>query len=426
VGALKIVLAHFRNRMTTSFWQHTHQRERTTYDVVVVGGGIIGCSTAYWLSQREPSLDVAIVEALTLGAGASGRNAGFLIQGTDVDFLADIDRYGKRTARHLWAFTRDNRDLIASELRKSAFGWRADGALTVATTPQENERLQGCVPPLRAAGAPVVHLDVEKTNARLQSVGYHGGLFVTSGATVDPLRLVHHIAEQSRADLRTQQRVDAVQSEGRGVRVDTTSLQLRAEQVVLAVGASLPSLVPALSEYVRPVRAQMLATAPADTHHVSLPVYTHGGKFYIRQVNDRSVLAGGGRQSHREAEVTDTDTTTPAVQAAIERHLHRHFPWTQSLAVRQRWSGIMAFSPDGRPVVGRVPELPGSFFVTGCTGHGLGYGFRLGRLVADLVGGTPRPDGIELFAASRFPDDNPDPTEETLHSRTENQHYSSS
>lgn len=62
----------------------------------------------------------------------------------------------------------------------------------------------------------------------------------------------------------------------------------------------------------------------------------------------------------------------------------------------------MGFSPDERPVVGRVPGHPEGIFATGFTGHGMGYGFRMGRLLADLAGGTRRPEALDLFAASRF------------------------
>ena len=392
-------------RMTTLIWQHAHRKRETVYDVIVVGGGIVGCSTAYWLRRRQPNLDVAIVEAGTLGAGASGRNAGFVVQGTDVDFLSDIERYGRRTARRLWHFTRDNRDLLSSELHTSTFGWQSDGSLTVAATESENQRLQECVPRLRAAGAPVVHLDADKTNARLQSAGFAGSLYVTTGAVVNPLRLVHHIAAESGADVRTQHPVQAVQYEDPGVTLRTPHLRFRADQAVLAVGASLPSLVSSLRSVAQPMRAQMLSTQPTEGQHVSVPVYSHGGEFYVRQLEGGTVLAGGGRHSHAEAEATATDATTPAVQAAIERYLHRHFPWTQAVPIDRRWSGTMTFSPDGRPVVGPVPDLPGSVFATGFTGHGMGYGFRMGRLLADLVSGTSRPDGYDLFSAARFDED---------------------
>lgn len=62
----------------------------------------------------------------------------------------------------------------------------------------------------------------------------------------------------------------------------------------------------------------------------------------------------------------------------------------------------MAFSPDGLPVVGPVPDHPEGVFATGFTGHGMGYGFRMGRLLAELVRGTDRPKWFDLFAASRF------------------------
>ncbi len=390
--------------MTVSIWQQARHEQEAVYDVIVVGGGIIGCSTAYWLSRRQPSLRVALLEARTLGAGASGRNAGFVLQGTHTDYRSDMDRYGERTARRLWNFTRENRDLLAKELRGTAFDWRSDGSLTAAGSAEEEERLRAGLPHLRTAGVPAIYLDPDEANDRVRASGFHGGLFVTSGAVVDPLRLVRHIAAKSEADVHTLHPVEGIAWRDSGVRLDTPKQRFRADRVVLAMGPSLPELVPSTSAFVRPVRAQMLATAPAEAHDIPVPVYSHGGGFYVRQLGDGRVLAGGGRHPHRDAEETSTDATTPAVQATIERYLHTYFPWTQSLPIAQRWSGTMGFSPDERPVVGRVPDHPNGLFATGFTGHGIGYGFRMGRLLADLAGGGQRPKALDLFAASRFED----------------------
>jgi glycine/D-amino acid oxidase-like deaminating enzyme len=379
------------------------------YDVVVVGGGIVGCSTAYWLGRQHPSLRVAIVEAKTLGAGASGRNAGFILQGTAADYLTDVKRYGKRTARRLWSFTRSNRDLLASELPGSAFGWEGEGSLTVAGDADEDGRLRDSVSRLRAAGAPVVYLDSGKANERLSSTGFHGGLYVTTGGVLNPLRLVQYLAEESGADLRTHHPVHDIHWDDDGAILETPDLRLWGRRVVLAPGPALPDLVPSLSRYVRPVRAQMLATAPAPHQSIPVPVYSHEGGFYVRQLGDGTVLAGGGRHQHRAAEETAVDRTTPAVQSTIERYLHTYYPWTRSLSIRERWSGTMGFSPDGRPVVGPVPDHPDSVFATGFTGHGMGYGFRMGRLLAQRIGGTQRPDGYDLFSASRFDDEETGP-----------------
>jgi len=389
--------------MSISFWQQSHRRQTLSYDVVIVGGGIVGCSTAYWLHRRRPSLRVALVEAHTLGGGASGRNAGFVLQGASADYGEDVDRYGERTARRLWHFTRANRDLMASELTGTVFGWASDGSLTVAGDVAEDERLRESVAQLRAAGAPVVYLDPEEANDRIEGRDFYGGLYVTTGAVVDPLRLVRHLARTSEATVHTHLPVQELHwNERDGVLLDTPDLRLWGRRVVLTVGPSLPALVPTLSDYVRPVRAQMLATTPAQTTAIEHPVYSHQGGFYVRQLDEGEVLVGGGRHQHRDAENTAVDSTTPAVQATIERYLHTHFPWSRELSVQRRWSGTMGFSPDGRPVIGLVPEHPDSLFATGFTGHGMGYGFRMGRLLAARACGRSRPDGYDLFTASRF------------------------
>lgn len=390
--------------MTVSIWQQAQREQETAYDVIVVGGGLVGCSTAYWLHRRKPSLRVALLEARTLGAEASGRNAGFILQGTHANYRSDMERYGERTARRLWNFTRTNRNLLAQELRGTAFAWRSDGSLTAAGSADEDDRLRASLSHLRAAGAPAVHLDSDETDDRLQASGFHGGLFVTTGAVVNPLQLVRHVAAQSGADVHTRHPVERIHWDESGVLLDTPGRRFRTDRVVLALGPSLPNLLPAASSFVRPVRAQMLATAPADASHIPVPVYSHHGGFYVRQLEDGRVLAGGGRHQHRDAEETSADTTTPAVQATIERYLHTYFPWTQPLSIEQRWSGTMGFSPDGRPVVGRVPGHPEGIFATGFTGHGMGYGFRMGRLLADVVVDASRPEALDLFAASRFED----------------------
>jgi glycine/D-amino acid oxidase-like deaminating enzyme len=387
--------------MSVSFWQRASSTDAATFDVAIVGGGIIGCSTAFWLRRRRSKLRVAIVEAHSIGHGASGRNAGFLLQGTDRDYISDVDRHGAQQAKQLWRFTRENRTLIESELQGPSFDFHASGSLVVAGDKAEDKRLQASVSPLRAIGAPVVHLSPKETNRRLQARGFHGSLYVTSGAMLNPLKLVQHIAAKSEAQVFEYQPARQVTPVGDHYRIETEGRQIEAGQVVVAVGAHLPQLIPSLDRYVRPVRAQMLATEPS-AEHMSVPAYSHAGEFYIRQAPNGEVLVGGARHRHADDEVGYEDATTSAVQRDLEEYLHEHFPWTHDLNVTQRWSGTMGFSPDGLPVVGAVPEQPGNVWATGFTGHGMGYGFRMGQLLAALALGDSSPSGYRLFAASRF------------------------
>ena len=387
--------------MTASIWQQAHRRRSISYDVAIVGGGIVGCATAYWLHQRDPALRVAIVEAGSLGDGASGRNAGFVLLGTHQDYLTAIRSYGERTAHRLWQFTRENRRLL-SELSGSSFGWKEHGTLTVAGDDEEDDRLRRALPYMRAAGIPVVYLGPSETRQRLNGRAFQGSLYVTSGAAIDPLRLVRYLAAQSQADVLSHHRVTRMRQSAPGVEIQTPRIRIRAEQAVLAAGAYAPRIVPALQNYVRPVRAQMLATHAGADRQIPTPVYSHHGAYYVRQLSDGVILAGGGRQNHRDTEVGYEDATTPAVQADIERYLHTHFPWTTSLRVQSRWSGTMGFSPDERPVVGTLPGVPEALFATGFTGHGMGFGMRMGQMLADTLRSEQRPKALDLFSSARF------------------------
>lgn len=389
--------------MTLSYWQRSVRAPDQTYDVAVVGGGIIGCSTAYWLRQLRPRLRVAVVEAHALAYGASGRNAGFLLQGTATDYARDVAAYGPERARRLWHFTRENRDLVFSELQAEAFQLEASGSLTVAGTEEEDRRLRGCVSRMRADGAPVAYIPPAETNRRLVSRSFFGSLYVPSGAVLHPARLVRHIAEASGAEVLEHHPVrEILVGPGGKPVLETPARRVMAGQVVLALNAYLPRLVPALSPFVRPVRAQMFATEPMLPRWLPVPAYTHEGYFYLRQTPEGALLLGGARHMHAEEEVGYEDATTPALQGDLEAYLRTHFPQTSGLAVTHRWSGTMGFSPDHLPVAGEVPGLPGSLWAAGFTGHGMGYGFRFGRMMAELALGHRRPEGYDLFHAGRF------------------------
>lgn len=388
--------------MTQSIWQRLTLEPEISCDVAIVGGGIIGCSTAYWLRQREPALQVCVVEAGRLAQGASGRNAGFLLQGTSTDYLSDIQRYGPKTARRLGYFTKENRRLIGSVLRHRAFQLEESGSLTVAGSREEDARLQGSVSRMRADGFPVAYISPTEVNQRLMSQGFGGGLFVSSGAMLQPVGLVRHIAERSGAQVLEQHRVlELCPSRGRIV-VETGRRRIIASQVVLALNAYLPLLLPELSRFVRPVRAQMLCTAPLAERWLKIPIYSHEGYFYLRQLRDGTLVLGGGRHLHRDEERGYEDRTTAALQQDLEDYLHQHFPQTKDLPVRHRWSGVMGFSPDQLPVWGPVPELTGSFWAAGFTGHGMGYGFRFGQLLADITLGTTSGEFQRIFSQERF------------------------
>lgn len=384
-----------------SYWQIHSKGPEHRCDVAVIGGGIVGCSAAYWLRRARPNESIAIVEKGTIASGASGRNAGFLLQGAGSDYLLDWRRYGAERAKRLYRFTRENRDLIFSKIG-SAAQLESSGSLVAAGSEEEDQRLREAVGIMRSDGAPVMYFSAEETNRRISGRGFLGSLYSPSGAMVNPVSLVSTIARRSGADLLENHEVQRIEADGDAVVIETPVRIIRADRVIVAVNAWLPTLFPTLGRFVRPVRAQMLATTPFPQQWLDVPVYSHDGYYYVRQSRSGIVLAGGARHKHEPLEIGYDEATTKPVQDEIEAYLRRHFPKTGGMTIDLRWSGVMGFSPDGLPVYGAVPGLPGSVWAGGFTGHGMAYGFRFGKLLAHVMTDDTAGEPIDLFSADRF------------------------
>lgn len=387
--------------MTRSYWQIHSKGPEHRCDVAVIGGGIVGCSAAYWLAKARPDRRVTIVERGTLASGASGRNAGFLLQGAGSDYLLDCRRYGAERAKRLYRFTRENRDLIFSEIG-SAAQIESSGGLVVAGSEEEDYRLREAVGLMRSDGAPATYFSRNETSRRISARGFVGSLYAPSGAMINPVSLVSAIAKKSGAEVLENHFVEHVESSRDGISIQTPVRIIRATKAIVAVNAWLPTLFPSLGRYVRPVRAQMLATAAFPQRWLDMPVYSHEGFYYARQSRSGIILAGGARHRHEETEVGYENETTKPVQDDIEEYLRRHFPHAEGMRVDHRWSGVMGFSPDGLPVYGALPGLDGSIWAGGFTGHGMAYGFRFGKLLADVVSDSPDNEAADLFRMERF------------------------
>ncbi len=166
---------------------------------------------------------------------------------------------------------------------------------------------------------------------------------------------------------------------------------VRAGAVVLCTNAYTAHLTPSR---VRPVRGQMLATAPAPPTFAR-PAYANRGYQYWRQTAEGRVVVGGWRDTASEHELGEDERPTPEIQAHLDAFLRAH---GITAPVTHRWAGTMGFSHDALPYVGRVGDR--LFVCGGFTGHGMAFGPACAELVATLVRGGTHPDA-ELFDPAR-------------------------
>ena len=357
-------------------------------EVAVVGGGLVGLSTAYWL--RRAGRQVVVLEAEHVAGRTSGRNAGFLLTGTAEPYVRLARTLGPARALALWQLSRDNRELLRAELIDSGRldceflpegSWIAvpDDAARVAELRASAEQLQ-------AAGIELRWVEGAELRRASGSERLGGALFQPRDGGLDPVRLARGLARVGGAELITGVRVHGLEPAGERVRLHSNAGEVLAERVVVALNAYVPSLIPQLAAEVRPVRGQVLATEPGPRPLAGV-WYVNDGFEYLRQLPDGTVVLGGCREVALEDEVGYLETPTATVQQALEHFLADYFPGLAGRPIRHRWAGTMAFTDDGLPAIGAVPHLPAALYAAGMNGHGLSLAFAIGRYLARRLSG---------------------------------------
>jgi gamma-glutamylputrescine oxidase len=388
-----------------SYWQATNSaRARRSAqlparsDVVVIGGGLLGAATAYWLARS--GIATVLIEQGDLASGATGRNGGFMVAGTAERYPAAVARLGHATARAVWQLTLDNRALLRRVLGEEEIDcdYREPGHLHMALGDAQLAELAGDVAAMRADGFAADLLDRRQLQALIATpLGptISGGLFAPEDGLLHSAQLVYGLAaaaERHGAQLVTGTALTSLAPDGDGVLAQTTRGYLRADAAVVATNAWIDQVIPSLTGRVTPVRGQALAFAPAP------PIFAHGmgaaltptGEYW-QQAPDGTIVLGGCRAVAPGQDVGIRDSRpTPEVQAALGQALAGLFPALVGLRVARRWAGLMAFTADYLPIADRAPNLPNTWVVGGFCGHGMPFGMRLGQLLAQAaVDGTP-------------------------------------
>ena len=385
--------------MTVSYWQYSASRlPPRAFDAVVVGGGIVGCSTAYWLRRQQPAWNIALVEAHHIAYGASGRNAGFLLKGTDASYAADVRRYGWERAALLWQLGAENLDLLHHHLTAENVALSTPGSWKLAGSPEEANELQEAEALLREDGFEATFYTQTQLEQKLPVKHFYGGLYVPGDGIVHSVRLVRHIGDVSGVERLLYHPVVALEYRGDQWHLDTTVRELHTPRLVLALNAYLPQLLPQTRPLITPRRAQMLATRPLPQRSLTWPVTSHYENYYFRELDSGVLLLGGARHQYAEQEVGYADEVTVPVQEALETYACTHI-LSHKPQVWLRWSGTMGFSPDGLPLIGEIG--PQGYWVAGCSGHGMSWGFRIGQLMSHLLQGKEDPYS-SMFHADRL------------------------
>ncbi|RUW65702.1 MULTISPECIES: FAD-dependent oxidoreductase [unclassified Mesorhizobium] len=355
-------------------------------DVVIVGGGIMGLSTA--LHAARQGRTVQVLEAGVIGEGASGLNGGQVIPGLKYDPQWLVEHFGKERGEALVNFAASTADAVFDLIRDEKLavpftrnGWIQAAHTETALTAAANRDRQW-----RARGADVELLSQAEIAAMTGAKGYLGGWLDRRAGVVDPLAYTLELARVTAAagaGIAEGQKVVKLRKDAGLWRVLTESgLEVRAKAVVLATNAYADGLLPGLARTIVPLHSFQIATAPlpADIGAGILP----GGQavsdsrrilvYYRRSADGRLVLGGRGRMAL---------PFSAADWAHLERALIRLYPALAGIAIEKRWFGRVAMTPDHLPHI-HEPEM-GLLAVAGCQGRGVGLMSALGKRIASYL-----------------------------------------
>ena len=365
-------------------------------DIAVVGGGILGLSTA--LALAEAGVRVTVLEAATVGAGASGRNGGLVVPSLPRIGPADVRaKLGGARAARLLALLAGGADNLFSLIRRHGIACDAlqSGWLNPAHAAALAPRVQARVAAWQAEGASCVWLDAAETRARLGSTQFHGALFDPSGGHLDPLAYTRGLARAAVAAgavLHEASPVLGAQRSDGLWRLRTARGSLAASAVLQCTNTTPPG-VPgpvgaALAAESVPLLVYQLATEvlPASARAAVLPGNeafsdTRNNLLACRWTASGRLVTGGMAALH-----TGAMTRLPR---KLARRLEQVFPALAPVRFSHVWSGRAALTGDFLPRL--IAPAPGWLAVTACNGRGLVMNTMLGpELAAFLRTGDTR------------------------------------
>ena len=372
-------------------------------DVAVIGSGFTGLSAARTLAKRGAK--VAVLEAETIGWGASSRNGGMVLTGLKVSMQSIIKNYGRDLARRLFQCSLDSIDTVEQIVKeeKIGCGFERSGHLLAANKPKHFDALKEEVEFMEKEFNHKVHL-VSKANQR-EEIGsdiYYGALVDEVSGGLNPAQFVAGLAgaaEKAGATLHAQARVNRLERGANGFTIQTARGELVAEKVFAATSGYTSRATPKLQKKIIPIGSFIIATEKLSdelAHELSprnrmIFDYKHYLNYF--RLWDRRMIFGG-----RAAFFPENENTIRESAAILQREMIQVYPQLKHARIEYVWGGTLDFAFD---MMTHVGEMDGIFYSLGYAGHGVAMGTYLGKTVAESILSGDIKD--HPFAAFDFP-----------------------
>ncbi|MDH2430128.1 FAD-dependent oxidoreductase [Sphaerisporangium sp. TRM90804] len=375
--------------------------EHTTADLVVVGGGFSGLWTALIAKERDPSLDVVLLEGRRVGWAASGRNGGFCGASLTHGLGNGLARWPREIAA-LVRMGRENLDEIERTVARHGIdcGFERTGELHVATEPWQLGAMAGEADIARELDMDVRLLDAGQVRAEVGSPTYAGGVWDRDGcAMIDPARLAWGLRDAClSAGVRVYERtpVRSIRDDGTALHLSTPHADVRAAKVALGTGV-FPPLLGRLRSFLVPVYDYALMTEPLSAAQLGAVGWRNrqgigdgANQFhYYRLTEDNRILWGGYDAVYYNGGIVREEyDQNDATFAKLAEHFFTTFPQLADVRFTHRWGGVIDTCSRFSAFFGTAHHGRLAYAV-GYTGLGVGPTRFGANVMLDLLSGEP-------------------------------------
>jgi glycine/D-amino acid oxidase-like deaminating enzyme len=365
-------------------------------DVAVVGAGFCGLSAARSLAKR--GVRTVVLEAETLGWGASCRNGGMVLTGLKLPVPTLISRYGRDAVQRMYAASLESIELVEQIVHDERIdcSFSRCGHLEVACKEKHFDAYAEAAAEIKREFNHELRI-IHKADlaAEIGSNIYYGGMVDQTSASVNPARYVTGLAKAAQsagACLYDHARVTAVtrqsSNSARNFVVETTRGKLTAKEVLLATGAYTTQATPGLQKKLIPIGSYIIATEklPDGLARELSPrnrmIYdSKHFLYYYRLTPDNRMLFGG-----RAAFFPESESTVRESAEILRRGMIEVYPQLAGTKVEFVWGGTLDFAMDVMPHSGKID---GMHFAFGFAGHGVAAATWMGAKLAGVICGDP-------------------------------------
>ena len=372
-----------------------------TADVIIIGGGIVGSSIAYHLTEGGCRNVLVLEREAHQGKGSTGKSMG----GVRAQFATPVNIQMSLYSIPFYA--------AFDERLGHPAGYRPQGYLFVATKPSHLEYLRTNQRLQKSLGLKDVRMvskaEIVAMVPQLRSDDILGGSFCPSDGFVDPYSamtgFIKSAVESGATVWKSAEVTHVLNESGRASGVATTRGEVHAPIVVNAAGpwAAEIAAMAGVDLPVKPLRRMLIPTEPFDEISREIPMVidmTNG--FHFRPESRGFLLAWNDPE---ETPGYKFDFDPEFIEKVLIRAADR-VPCFENLAVnpKRAWAGLYEMSPDHHGIIGEFEELPGFYAVNGFSGHGVMHAPATGKIVADLItsGTTKVIDDVTVISPARF------------------------